>query len=182
MSSPFQQKFSAKSPLNGNYYSGVDGIKYVSPKPGVINIPRKTQKEEEEEEVKPPEATNVPKTKKTFDFGSGDIDTSIDIPESNFKFGGGGTPDPAEVVSKNREKINNKRTLKKEIKGKPVEKFAKKGTPEYDRWLAAVKKDPSIEDKYKDRTLYQDQEQKGFTTDGETTLGDWMNVGKQYEK
>ena len=32
MSSPFQQKFSAKSPLNGNYYSGVDGLQYVSPK------------------------------------------------------------------------------------------------------------------------------------------------------
>ena len=182
MSSPFQKNFSAKSPLNGNYYSGVDGIKYVSPKPGVIDIPQPPKKKEEEEEVKPPEVTKVPETKKTFDFGSKDIDTSVKIPESNFKFGGGGTPDPAEVVLKNRKDINNKRTLEKEIKGKPVEKFAKKGTPEYDRWLAAVKKDPSIEDKYKDRTLYQDQKQTGSITDGETTLGDWMNVGEEYEK
>jgi hypothetical protein len=187
MSSPFQQKFSAKSPLNGNYYSGVDGIKYVSPKPGVIDIPQGTKKKEEKE-VKPPEVTKVPETKKTFDFGSTPKIPSIETPESNFKFGGGGTPDPAKIpetpadVITNREKINNKRTLEKEIKRKPVEKFAKKGTPEYDRWLAAVKKDPSIEDKYKDRTLYQDQEQTGSITDGKTTLGDWMNVGEEYEK
>ena len=182
MSSPFQQKFSAKSPLNGNYYSGVDGIKYVSPKPGVIDIPQGTKKKEEKE------VTKVPETKKTFDFGSKDIDTSIDIPESNFKFGGGGTPDPARIpetpadVITNREKINNTQTLERKIKGEPVVRFAKPGTPEYDRWLAAVKKDPSIEDKYKDRTLYQDQEQTGSITDGKKTLGDWTNVGEEYEK
>ena len=39
------------------------------------------------------------------------------------------------------------------IEGKEVEKLAKPGTPEYDRWLAAVTKDPSIEDKYKDKTI-----------------------------
>tara|TARA_R110000737_G_scaffold324136_1_gene337018 strand:- start:31 stop:561 length:531 start_codon:yes stop_codon:yes gene_type:complete len=176
MSSPFQKNFSAKSPLNGNYYSGVDGIKYVSPKPGVIDIPQGTKKKEEKE------VTKVPETKKTFDFGSKDIDTSIDVPESNFKFGGGGTPDPAEVVSKNRKDINNTQTLERKIKGETVQRFAKPGTPEYNRWLAAVTKDPSIEDKYKDRTLYQDQEQTGSITDGKTILGDWTNVGKEYEK
>jgi len=176
MSSPFQKNFSAKSPLNGNYYSGVDGIKYVSPKPGVIDIPQGTKKKEEKE------VTKVPETKKTFDFGSKDIDTSIDIPESNFKFGGGGTPDPVKVVSKNREEINNTRTLERKIEGKPVERLAKKGTPEYKRWLAAIIKDPSIEDKYKDRTLYQDQKQTGSIIDGEKTLTDWTNVGEEYEK
>ena len=182
MSSPFQKNFSAKSPLNSNYYSGVDGIKYVSPKPGVIDIPQPPKKKEEKEVAK------VPETKKTFDFGSKDIDTSIDIPESNFKFGGGGTPDPAEIpktpadVITNREKINNERTLERKVEGKPVERLAKPGTPEYNRWLAAVKKDPSIEDKYKDRTLYQDQKQTGSITDGEKTLTDWMNVGEEYEK
>jgi hypothetical protein len=39
------------------------------------------------------------------------------------------------------------------IEGKEVEKLAKPGTPEYDKWLAAVTKDPSIEDKYKDQTV-----------------------------
>jgi hypothetical protein len=192
MSSPFQQKFSAKSPLNGNYYSGVDGIKYASPKPGVIDIPLPPKKKEEEE-VKPPKATNVPKTKKKFDFGSGDIDTSIDIPESNFKFGGGGTPDPAEVVSKNRKDFTNKQTLKTTVPGAKVEKIEKDKKKYLASFEPGFARDPEgtttikeyirkKEGKYRDRTLYQDQEQKGFTTDGETTLGDWMNVGKQYEK
>ncbi|MGI9556031.1 MAG: hypothetical protein ACR2M9_04140, partial [Cyanophyceae cyanobacterium] len=41
------------------------------------------------------------------------------------------------------------------IPGQKVEKFAQPGTPEYDRWLAAVEEDPSIEDKFKDRTVIQ---------------------------
>ena len=39
------------------------------------------------------------------------------------------------------------------IPGQEVERLAQPGTPEYDRWLAAVKADPSIEDKYKDRVI-----------------------------
>jgi len=175
MSSPFQKNFSAKSPLNGNYYSGVDGIKYVSPKPGVINIPQGTKKKEEEEEVKTPKVKQTrEKGEPVVDLKPSGIETSKVLPVAEIN--------PKKVVLKNRKDFTNKQTLEKEIKGKPVEKFAKKGTPEYDRWLAAVKRDPSIEDKYKDRTLYQDQEQKGFTIDGETTLGDWMNVGEKYEK
>ena len=172
MSSPFQQKFSAKSPLNGNYYSGVDGIKYVSPKPGVIDIPQGTKKKEEKEVTKVPETRE--KLEPVVDLKPSEIKTSkADIvAEIN----------PAKVVLKNRKDINNTQTLERKIKGKPVEEFAKKGTPEYDRWLAAVKKDPSIEDKYKDRTLYQDQKQTGFITDGKKTLTDWMNVGEEYEK
>ena len=54
MSSPFQQKFSAKSPLNGNYYSGVDGLQYVSPK-----IP------ESKTPAEPSKKTKTPKTPKT---------------------------------------------------------------------------------------------------------------------
>jgi len=41
------------------------------------------------------------------------------------------------------------------IPGQKVEKFAQPGTPEYDRWLAAVTENPSIEDKFKDRTITQ---------------------------
>jgi len=37
------------------------------------------------------------------------------------------------------------------VPGQKVERFAQPGTPEYDRWKAAVEADPSIEDKYKDR-------------------------------
>ena len=193
MSSPFQKNFSAKSPLNGNYYSGVDGIKYVSPKPGVIDIPQGTKKKEEKE------VTKVPETKKTFDFGSKDIDTSIDIPESNFKFGGGGTPDPAKIpetpadVITNREKINNKQTLERTVPGAKVEKIEKdkkKYLASFEPGFARDREGTTTikeyirkkEGKYKDRTLYQDQEQTGSITDGKTTLGDWMNVGKEYEK
>ena len=43
------------------------------------------------------------------------------------------------------------------IPGQTVEKFAKPGTPEYDKWKAAVTKDPSIEDKYKDRTVTRER-------------------------
>jgi hypothetical protein len=39
------------------------------------------------------------------------------------------------------------------VPGKEVEKFAQPGTPEYDKWKAAVEKNPSIEDKYKDREV-----------------------------
>ena len=41
------------------------------------------------------------------------------------------------------------------IPGQEVEEYAKPGTPEYAEWEAAVKKNPSIEDKYKDRTVTQ---------------------------
>ena len=39
------------------------------------------------------------------------------------------------------------------VPGKKVEKIAKPGTPEYDKWKAAVEADPSIEDKYKDQIV-----------------------------
>jgi hypothetical protein len=191
MSSPFQKQFSAKSPLNGNYYSGVDGLQYVSPK-----IPESKTPADTTSKTKVPE---IPETKKTFDFGSTPTIPSIEIPESNFKFGGGGTPDLAEIpktpgdVMKNREEIINERTLKRIVPGAKVEKIEidkKKYLKSFEPGFA---RDPegatTIEEyirkkegKYKDRTLYQDQEQTGFTENSETTLGDFMNVGEEYEK
>jgi len=43
------------------------------------------------------------------------------------------------------------------IPAQKVERFAKPGTPEYAKWEAAVKKDPSIEDKYKDKTVTRER-------------------------
>ena len=43
------------------------------------------------------------------------------------------------------------------IPGQEVEEYAKPGTPEYAKWEAAVKKDPSIEDKYKDKTVTRER-------------------------
>jgi hypothetical protein len=51
------------------------------------------------------------------------------------------------------------------IPGQQVEEIAKPGTPEYAKWEAAVKKDPSIEDKYKDRTVTQTRD---VSVDSET--------------
>ena len=56
MSSPFQKQFSAKSPLNGNYYSGVDGLQYVSPK-----IPESKTPADTSSKTKTPE-TIIPPT------------------------------------------------------------------------------------------------------------------------
>ena len=64
MSSPFQQKFSAKSPLNGNYYSGVDGLQYVSPKIPESKTPADTSsKTKTPETIIPP--TETPETTTT---------------------------------------------------------------------------------------------------------------------
>ena len=183
MSSPFQQKFSAKSPLNGNYYSGVDGIKYVSPKPGVIDIPQGTKKKEEKEVTKVPETRE--KLEPVVDLKSSGIDTSKKpiVAEVN----------PAKVVLKNRKEINNKQTLERTVPGAKVEKIEKdkkKYLASFEPGFARDREGTTTikeyirkkEGKYKDRTLYQDQKQTGFTENGETTLGDWMNVGKEYEK
>ncbi len=39
------------------------------------------------------------------------------------------------------------------VPGQKVERLAQPGTPEYDKWKAAVEKNPSIEEKYKDQTI-----------------------------
>jgi len=57
MSSPFQKQFSAKSPLNGNYYSGVDGLQYVSPK-----IPESKTPAEPSKKTKTPKTPEIPET------------------------------------------------------------------------------------------------------------------------
>jgi len=92
------------------------------------------------------------------------------------------------------------------IKGDEVERKAVPGTPEYDRWLAAVTADPSIEDRYKDKgiegsteTFYQDRDvinknklenyhkiyRKNMTGnrqyDWDTLYKNWNNTAKLYE-
>ena len=114
MSSPFQKQFSSKSPLNGNYYSGVDGLQYVSPK-----IP--------ESKTPADPKTKLPKTperRKKFDFGPTDLDTSITPPESDFKFDGNIPETPADVESK-REEFKNLQTVKRLVPGAKVEKVEK---------------------------------------------------------
>lgn len=57
----------------------------------------------------------------------------------------------------------------KTIPGQKVERLAKKGTPEYDRWLEAVTNDPSIEDKYKPREVPDGEKKPDTYKTGSTT-------------
>lgn len=50
------------------------------------------------------------------------------------------------------------------IPGQKVEKLAQPGTPEYDKWKAAVEANPSIEDKYKDQIITEKRDVKMFNT------------------
>ena len=69
-----------------------------------------------------------------------------DLREGDFRVTQSTTGLGGEIIPTERQAV---------IPGQEVEKFAQPGTPEYDRWLAAFTKDPSIEDKYKDRTITQ---------------------------
>jgi len=49
------------------------------------------------------------------------------------------------------------------VPGQKVERFAQPGTPEYAEWEAAVKANPSIEDKYKDKEVNVTRKRKYST-------------------
>jgi len=98
MSSPFQKKFSAKSPIG-----------------------------------------ETPLTKKSPCYQTDLREGDYTVTKSTTGLGG-------EKIATERQAI---------IPGQEVEKLAKPGTPEYAKWEAAVEKDPSIEDKYKDKTVTQ---------------------------
>ena len=186
MSSPFQQKFSAKSPLNGNYYSGVDGLQYVSPK-----IPESKTPAEPSKKTKTPKTPEIPETTtareefKPVGMESVGITVPNELPTAKIP------ETPADVIT-NRKEINNKQTLERTVPGAKVEKIEKdkkKYLASFEPGFARDREGTTTikeyirkkEGKYKDKTLYQDQKQTGFTENGETTLGDWMNVGKEYE-
>ena len=138
MSSPFQQKFSAKSPLNGNYYSGVDGLQYVSPKIPESKTPAEPSKKTKT--PKTPKTPEIPETKKTFDFGSNGIDPTITPPKSDFKFGGVPT-DTAEIPETPADVITNRT----EVNQRPTHRQA---------WEANLE---DIRNKYKDYKSYVDE-------------------------
>jgi hypothetical protein len=69
-----------------------------------------------------------------------------DLREGDFKVTQSTTGLSGEDIATERQAV---------IPGQEVERLAQPGTPEYARWEAAVTKDPSIEDKYKDRTVTQ---------------------------
>jgi len=199
------------SPLKGNYESGVDGIRYVSTAPAFQDMQNKiaggtakaidglkpkepdTSKETNSSDYDRNSTTtinnyygNQDKGKGVYDFKKvntdfGGLDYKPKTPSMSGSSGGGGG---------NSGTIENKRTTKRNITGDPVEEYllpknfeggAK--NPEY------IKKKKALDDaiakgaggRYKDRTLFQDQQQTGSTINGKTTLGNWMNVGEEYE-
>ena len=78
--------------------------------------------------------------------GSGKSPLYQDLKEGDYTVTKSTTGLSGEKIATEREAL---------IPGQEVEKLAKPGTPEYAKWETAVKKDPSIEGKYKDRTVTQ---------------------------
>jgi len=165
MSSKFSSPFLNKSPLAaGGYASGVDGMRYVSPKQPEnksVSSPKAKKKEEKPERKKlekvstlTPEGINIPET-----------EIKVDLPNMGI--------------------INDTRTLSKTIK-KLVEKQAT--TPEeiakYNQYLADVKSGKVKRNTtYDPQTTYQDQARTGKTLDGKliAPMSEWANVGDVYE-
>ena len=163
MSSPFQKSFSDKSPITsspfkaGGYGSGVDGMRYVSPKQPVSKPVAKPGRAK----VKPvstltPEGINIP-------------DPVI------------------EVSLPNLGDIKEVRILDKMIPGKEVERKATTPAEiaAYKKYLADVKSGKIKRNtKYDSKTIYQNQERTGETLDGKLVgdMSEWANVGDEYEK
>ena len=113
MSSPFQKSFSAKSPITtsplkaGGYASGVDGMRYVSPKqPESNTLPAsrpKKDKTPEREKIKPMEET---------------IETNIVTPET--KITTEGFPSEEKIItfrSASNERLTYKEAWKRDLEG-----------------------------------------------------------------
>ena len=170
MSSPFQKSFSAKTPITpsplkaGGYASGVDGMRYVSPKQPVSKSVAKPGKDKDK-----------PKREKLKTV-------STLTPE------GINIPDPViETTMPNLGSIEEARVIDKIIPGKKVERKAT--TPaeiaKYKQYLANVKSGKIKRNtKYDSKTIYQNQERTGRTLDGKLVgdMSEWANVGDEYEK
>ena len=178
MSSPFQKSFSAKSPITpsplkaGGYASGVDGMRYVSPKQPVskpVARPGKDKDKPKREKLKTvstltPEGINI--------------------------------PDPViETTMPNLGSIEEARVEKKKIPGIKVEKIETNQKKYFKSFEPGFARDPegttNIKDyilkkegKYKPKTIYQNQERTGTTLDGKLVgdMSEWANVGDEYEK
>ena len=168
MSSKFSSSFLSKSPLlAGGYASGVDGMRYVSPKqPENKSVPSPKVKKKEERPKLEKVSTLTPE--------------GINIPETKFP--------SVNVVTENRAKdrIVPGKTVEKFLRPEDFEGGAK--NPEY------IKKKKDLDDavakgadaKYKDKKLRQNQSRNitnNISAEGiKTTItSDWGNVGDEFE-
>ena len=111
MSSPFQKQFSSKnpitaplpSPLNGNYYSGVDGLQYVSPKIPESKTPAEPSKKTKTPEI--PKTTTAREELKPVGVESVGITVQNELPTAEI-------PKTSVDVIKNRTKVNQRPTYR----------------------------------------------------------------------
>ena len=190
MSSPFQKNFSAKSPITtsplkaGGYASGVDGMRYVSPKQPVSNTPKATK------------ATKATKEKENYlepAEGVDEVEALINKDKDkrdNILFNAAN-----EKKLPNIGNIEEARVVNKIIPGKKVEKIETDKKKYLKSFEPGFAKDPegttNIKDyilkkegKYKTKTIYQNQKRTGETLDGKLVgnMSEWANVGNEYEK
>mgnify|MGYP003661543159 CR=1 FL=1 len=190
MSSPFQKNFSAKSPITtsplkaGGYASGVDGMRYVSPKQPVSNTPKATK------------ATKATKEKENYlepAEGVDEMEALINKDKDkrdNILFNAAN-----EKKLPNIGNIEEARVVNKIIPGKKVEKIETDKKKYLKSFEPGFAKDPegttNIKDyilkkegKYKTKTIYQNQKRTGETLDGKLVgnMSEWANVGNEYEK
>ena len=170
MSSPFQKSFSAKTPITpsplkaGGYASGVDGMRYVSPKQPVSKSVAKPGKDKDK-----------PKREK--------LKTAVTLTPDGINI----TDPVIEASLPSLGNIKQARVEENIIPGKKVEKKAT--TPaeiaKYKQYLANVKSGKIKRNtKYDSKTIYQNQERTGRTLDGKLVgdMSEWANVGDEYEK
>jgi len=175
MSSKFSSSFLSKSPLlAGEYGSGVDGMRYFSPKQPASKNPAKP---------------TVPKKQdKTVKDITGDVPVEEIITTED------------KTILPSEKNIDENRTNIRKVPGKEVERietdqklYIDGFKPEYERLAAEGKFEGTIEqfidfknEKYKDRTFGQNQT-RNITTNTDVdgvetvTTGDWGNDGDEYE-
>jgi hypothetical protein len=155
MSSPFQKSFSAKSPITT---SPLRAGGYGSGVDGMQYVSPKQPESNILPASKPKKNRKIPKKPASI------------IEPTGFE------PIELELNVDNIEIPREERTLERLEKGAEVEKRAT--TPEekakYNAYKKKCKAEGNCNTKYRDRRFYQDQER--------INKGDWMNIGKEYEK
>ena len=173
MCSKFSSSFLSKSPiLAGEYGSGVDGMRYFSPKQPVSKNPTKpkdTKKKGETPEKERPERKKL-ETLPTIITPEGMVPVE---PEFNI-----------ELPTLNN--VKEKRIIQNTTQ-KPVERQAT--TPaekaKYKQYLADVESGKIERNTtYDEQTTFQNQQRTGNTINGKLNAGgmsEWENVGDSYE-
>jgi len=129
--------FKTKEPLLNVGPAGVDGNNKTRTMPSPSKMKGYSMKSSPFKELTEAEKSAQAENKKTLQSGK---DNS-------------GVSSQSTTTVKTAGDIVKGKEIMKKVKGDKVERLAVPGTPEYDRWKAAVDADPSIEDRYKDKEV-----------------------------